>query len=192
MLTSTLHSHTINRAKLAGIDIRLQLCHTHLFTGSACSLRLIQGFMNCPSADRHHIHRDTLASITNTLKTRCIRGIRTHLGKIKAYNHSLVNDLADTLANQVADGRPPDTTYTMGSTVSIGTWTLPYTLVPQTLGEPTPHRYTNLNTDAHTYNTKHTHTPLSQPTKHGALLARAVADGSDFSFHKRHTSLTNI
>jgi hypothetical protein len=85
----------------------------------------------------------------------------THLGKIKAHNHSLGNDLANTLANQVADGHPPDTTYTTGSEVTIGHWTWPYTLIPQTLGEPIPYKYTNLKPDAHTYNTKHTHTPLA-------------------------------
>jgi ribonuclease HI len=112
--------HTINRVELAGIDIALQLGHTHLLTDSACSLRLIQGYLNCPSAYIHNIHRDTLLSITHTLKTRCNAGIRTHLGKIKAHNHTLGNDLADTLANQVADGHPPDTTYTTSSEVSIG------------------------------------------------------------------------
>jgi hypothetical protein len=43
-----------------------------------------------PSAYRHNIHRDKLESITHTLKTRCIR---TNLGKIKAHNHSIGNDL---------------------------------------------------------------------------------------------------
>jgi hypothetical protein len=124
-------------------------------------LRLIHGYMNCPSAYRHNIHRDTLLSITNTLKTRCDSVIRTHLGKIKAHNHSLGNDLADTLANQAADGHLPDTTYTIGSDVSIGHWTWPYTLIPQTIGEPIPYIYTNLKTDAHTYSTNHTHTPLT-------------------------------
>jgi hypothetical protein len=80
--------------------------------------------MNCPSVYHHKTHRDTLLSITHTLKTRCESGIRTHLGKIKVHNHSLGNDLADTLANQAADGHPPDTTYTTCSYVSIGhrTW----------------------------------------------------------------------
>jgi hypothetical protein len=114
--------------------------------------------MNCPSAYRHDIHRVTLSSITHTIKTRCDSGIRTHLGKIKAHSHSLGNDLADILANHAADGHPPDSTYTTGSDVSIGHWTWPYTLIPQTLGEPIPYRYTNLRTDAHTYNTKHTQT----------------------------------
>ena len=107
-------SHTINRAELAGIGTGLQLGHTHLLTDSACSLRLIQGYLHCPLAYRHNIHRDTLLSITHTLKTRCDAGIRTHLYNIKAHNHSLGNDLADTLANQDADGHPPDTTYTTG------------------------------------------------------------------------------
>jgi ribonuclease HI len=191
-VTSTPPSHTINHAELAGIDIGLQLGHTHLRTDSACSLRLIQGYSNCPSAYRHIIHRDTLLYITHTLKTRCDAGVRTHLGKIKAHNNSLGNDLADTLATQIADGHPPDTTYTTGSEVSIGQWTRPYTLNPQTLGEPVPHRCTNLKADAHTYSTKHTHTPLSHATKHGALLARAAEDGADFSFHKKYTSLINI
>jgi hypothetical protein len=148
--------------------------------------------LNCPSAYRHNIHRETLLSVTQTLKARCNAGIRTHLGKIKAHNHSLRNDLADTLANQAANGNPPNTTYTTGSDVSIGHWTWPYTLIPQTLGEPIPYRYTNLKTDAHTYSTKQTHTPLSQTPKHGALLARAAEDGADFTFHKKHTLLTNI
>jgi hypothetical protein len=77
----------------------------------------------CSSAYRHHIHRDTLDSITHTLKTRCKSGIRTHLRKIKAHNHSIGNDLANALANQVANGHPPDTTYTPDSDVSIDTWT---------------------------------------------------------------------
>jgi hypothetical protein len=76
--------------------------------------------MNCPSAYRHNIHRDTLLSITRTLKTRYESGIRTHLGKIKAHDYSLGNDFADTLSSQAADGHPPDTTYTTGSDVSIG------------------------------------------------------------------------
>jgi hypothetical protein len=147
--------------------------------------------MNCPSAYRHNIHRDTLHSITHTIKTRCNVGIRTHIGKIKVHNHSLGNDLEDTLANQAADGHPPDTTYTTGSDVFIGQWTLPYTLIPQTLGEPIPYMYTNLKTDAHTHSTKHTHTPLSQTSKHGALLTRAAEDGANFTFHKKHTTLTN-
>jgi ribonuclease HI len=192
LVTSTPPSHTINHAELAGIDIGLHLGRTHLLTDSACSLRLIQGYLNCPSAYRHNIHRDTLHSITHTLKTRCDAGIRTHLGKIKAHNHSLGNDLTDTLANQVADGHPPDTTYTAGSEVTIGHWSWPYTLIPQTLGDPIPYKYTNLKADANTYNIKHTHTPLSQTTKHGALFARDAEDGADFSFHKKHSTLTNI
>jgi ribonuclease HI len=113
LVTSTPPSHTINRAELAGIDIGLQIGHTHLLTdNNACSLRLIQGYINCPSTYRHNIHRDTLMSIAYTLKTRCESGIRTHLCKVKAHNHSLGNDLVDTLANQVAGGHPPDTTYT--------------------------------------------------------------------------------
>jgi ribonuclease HI len=190
MVTSTPPSHTLNRAELAGIDIGLQLGRTHLLSESACSLRLIQGYLNCPSAYSHNIHRDTLLTITHTLQTRCDASIRTHLGKIKAHNHSQGNDLADTLANQVADGHPPDTTYTTCSVVTIGHWTSPYTLIPQTLGEPIPYRYTNLKAEAPTYSTKHTLTPLSQTTKHGALLARAAEDGADFSFHKKHTTLT--
>jgi hypothetical protein len=79
---------------------------------------------------------------------------------------------------------PSDTTYTTGPDVSISHWTWPYTLITQTLGEPIPYRYTNLKADAHTYNTNHTHAPLSKHTKHGALLARAAADGADFTFHK--------
>jgi hypothetical protein len=158
--------------------------HTHLLPDSACSLRLIQGYLHCPSAYRHSIHCDTLSSITHTLNSRCTAGIRTHLGKIKAHNHSLGNDLANTLANQGADGHPADTTYTIGSYVSIGHWTWPYSLIPQTQGEPIPYRYTNLKTDAHTHSIKHTHTPLSHTSKHGALLARAAEDGADLSFHK--------
>jgi hypothetical protein len=97
---------------VAGIDIGLQLGYTHLLKDIACSHRLIQGYINCPSAYQYNIHRDTLISITHALKTRCESGIRTHLGKIKAHNHSLGNDLVDTLAYLVADGHPPDTTYT--------------------------------------------------------------------------------
>jgi ribonuclease HI len=123
LVTSTPLSHTINRAELASIDIGLQLGHTHLLTHSACSLRLIQGFLNCPSAYRHNIHRDTLLSTTHTLKTRRDAGIRTYLGKIKAHNHSLGNDLADSLANQIADGHPPGATYTTCSDLSIDHWT---------------------------------------------------------------------
>jgi hypothetical protein len=45
--------------------------------------------------------------------------------------------------------------------VPIGHWTWPYTLTPQTLGEPIAYRYTNLKTYAHTHSTKHTHTPFT-------------------------------
>jgi hypothetical protein len=111
-VTSIPPSHTINRAELAGIDIGLQLGHTHLLTDIACSLRLIQGYLNNPYAYRHNIHRNTLLSITHTIKTRCALCIRTHLGKIKEHKHFLGNDLADNLAILAADGHPPDTTYT--------------------------------------------------------------------------------
>jgi ribonuclease HI len=103
LVSSTPPSHTINRAELAGIDIGLQIGHTLLLTYSACSLRLIQGHMNCPSAYRHDIHRDTLFSITHTLQARGESGIRTRICKIKAHNHSLGNDLAYTLAYRAAD-----------------------------------------------------------------------------------------
>jgi hypothetical protein len=61
------------------------------------------------------IHRDTLESITNTLRTRCESGIHTHLGKISAHGRSLGNDLANALANQAAGGHPPGTTSTIGA-----------------------------------------------------------------------------
>jgi hypothetical protein len=102
------------------------------------------------------------------------------------------NDHADALANQVVDGHHPDTIYTTGFEVSIGTWTCPYILIPQTQGEPTPFRYTNLKIDAHKYNIKHTHSPFSRTTKCSALLARAISNGVDFSVHKPHTTLANI
>jgi hypothetical protein len=63
-------SHTLNRAELGGIDVGPQLGHTHMLTDSACSLRLIQGFMRCPSTYRHRIHRKTLEWFTHTLHTR--------------------------------------------------------------------------------------------------------------------------
>jgi hypothetical protein len=52
--------------------------------------------------------------------------------------------------------------------------------------------YTNLKTGAHTKNTNHMHTPLSQTSKHGAHLARAAAVGADFTFRGKHASLTNV
>jgi hypothetical protein len=73
-----------------------------------------------------------------------------------------------------------------------GHWTGPHTLIPQTLGDFIPYSYTNFKVDAHTYTTNHKHTPLSQTTKHGALLARATADGAYFTFHKKRTSLTHV
>jgi hypothetical protein len=100
--------------------------------------------MNCPSAYRYDIHRDTLGFTTHTLLTRCESGISTHIGKFKAHNHSIGNDLAYNLANQVADGHPP---YATGSDVSIGHGTWPYSLIPQTLGQVIPYMYTNLKTD---------------------------------------------
>jgi hypothetical protein len=112
MVSSTPPSHTTIRAELACIDVDLQLGHTHLLTDSTCSLRLIAGFMPRLSAYRHHIHRETLKSITHTLRTRCTSGFRTHLGKIEAHNHSLGNDHADSLANLVVDS--PDTTSDAG------------------------------------------------------------------------------
>jgi hypothetical protein len=137
-----------------------------MLTDNACSLRLIQGYINCLNNYRHRIHRETFESITNTIKSRCTSGLRTHLGKIKAHNYSIGNDLADSLANLVADGHPLDTTYTTCSDTPISTLTWPYTLIALTQGGPTPYRYTNPKADAHNYITKHTHirpypTPLS-------------------------------
>jgi hypothetical protein len=114
METSTPSSHVIERVELAGIDVGLQFGHTHLLTDSACSLFLIKCSVRCPYAYQHHIHRETLEYITHNLYTRCTSGIRTHLGNIKAHNHSLGNNHADAMANQVADGHPLDTTYDIG------------------------------------------------------------------------------
>jgi ribonuclease HI len=114
MVTSIPPSHTINSAELAGIEIDLQLNHTHLLTDSACSLCLSKGLMRCATAYRHHIHREALELIPHALHTRSKSGIRTHLCKIKAHNHSLGNDHADALANQVTHGHNPDTTFTTG------------------------------------------------------------------------------
>jgi hypothetical protein len=41
LITSTPQAHTINRAKLAAIDLGLKLSHPTLLSDSACSLRLI-------------------------------------------------------------------------------------------------------------------------------------------------------
>jgi hypothetical protein len=49
----------------------------------------------------------------------------------------------------------------------------------------TLHVHQPQNRCTHTYITNHTHTPLSQASKHGALLARAAAAGADFTFHKK-------
>jgi hypothetical protein len=189
MLTSTPPSHTINRAELAGIDIGLQLNHTCLLTDNACSLRLIQGFMNCPSAFRHHIRRDALALITHTLKTCCTPCIRTRLGIIKVHNHTIGNGLANTLANQVSDGHPPDTNCTTDSYLSIGTWTWPYTIIPQTLGVPQSHRYTNLKTDAHMQHQTHPYAPL---TDHQARRPRRPRRCGRGGLHPpQKTNITN-
>jgi hypothetical protein len=71
------------------------------------------------------------------------------------------------------------------------TWTWPDTLIPNTQGEPTPQRYTNLKTDAQKHSIKHTYTPLFPTTKHSAFKAIAASDGANFSFHTEHTSLTH-
>jgi hypothetical protein len=123
---------------------------------------------------------------------RYTSGICTHLGSTKGHNHPLGNDPAEALANQVAYGHHPERTYNTESDVSIGTLTWPCTLIPHTHGDPTPFRYTTLEANAHYYNNKQTHTPLSRTTKHGALSASAASDGANFSFHKKHTSLANI
>jgi hypothetical protein len=114
-------THTTNRAELADIYIGLQLGHAHLLTDNVCSLCLMQGYIRCPAAYRHHIHRDTLVSITNTRQTRCNLDTRTHLGVIRAHSRCLGNNLVDALASKVTDGHLSDTTYTTGSKVYIGT-----------------------------------------------------------------------
>jgi hypothetical protein len=77
--------------------------------------------MRSPTANRHNKHRGTLESITQTLHTRYTAGIRTRLGKMNKHNHSLGNDHADALANQVAGGHHPNTTNITCSDVSLGT-----------------------------------------------------------------------
>jgi hypothetical protein len=128
----------------------------------------------------------------NYIKTRYAPGIRTHDGKNLSHNRSLGNDLADALANQVADGHLTDTTFTACLHVSFGTLTWPYTRITPPQGDPTAFRYTNLRSEAYKHNIKHTHTPLAHTTKHGALLARAAADGAGFSLHKTHASRNNV
>jgi hypothetical protein len=94
---------------------------------------------------------------------------RTHLGKTKSHNYSRGNDLADTLANLVADGHPPDTTYNTGSVTRVDRHMdiAIHTHTPNPRGTHIVHRYTNLKTDATTSYTKlHTHT-------HGARRRRS-------------------
>jgi hypothetical protein len=96
MVISTPPSHTINRVELVGIDIGMQLGHTHLLTDNACSLRLIQSFMKCPPAYRHNIHRDTIESITHTLATLC-----------DSSTHTLSESGTDSYTDRVGPTRGP-------------------------------------------------------------------------------------
>jgi hypothetical protein len=133
--------------------------------------------MHCPSAFRHHIHRETLESITQTLHTRWTSGIRTQIGKIKAHNHFLGNDHADALANQLADEHPPDTTHDTSLDLSNGTWTWPYTLIHQPQGEPTPYMYTNLKSTAHKPSIKHNYSPFPTPPNTAPYLPKPPPTG---------------
>jgi hypothetical protein len=109
-------SHTINQAELVGIDIGMQLGHEHLLNDNACSILLFQGHMHCPTSFRYHIHRETFKSITNNLRKNPSRCWYSHTPRqVKTHNSSYVNGLADALANQVADGKQHDASYSTGS-----------------------------------------------------------------------------
>jgi hypothetical protein len=104
-----------SRVPIHGIGMHVKAIFLEVHCSRAMSHILLIGihiysYMNWPNNYRHHIHRDTLESITNTIISRCTSGIRTHLGKIKVHNHYIGNDLADALAKLVVDGHPPHTT----------------------------------------------------------------------------------
>jgi ribonuclease HI len=162
-VSSTPQTRTINRAELAAIDLGLKLGHTALPTDSACALRLIHKYLRCPHSMRQHVHMDVLSSILSTLQTRSKAGLHTHLGKIKAHNNSKGNDLADHLANTVADGYNSDVIYFKGSHTQIGLWTWPYTTHPDDPNPPKTLTYTTLKCDAKKYSLTHTIPPSNTP-----------------------------
>jgi hypothetical protein len=46
--------------------------------------------------------------------------------------------------------------------------------------------------DARKYSLQNTYTSLIDTVKHGALLAHAAANGEDFSYNGKYSTLTNI
>jgi ribonuclease HI len=123
LVTSIPPTHTRNRAKLVAIYLRLKLGHPTILSDSACSLRLIHKHIRSPHAMQEHPHREILSSIIHTLQTRTTACLTTHLGIIKAHNNAKGNDLADYLANAVADGNAADAEYYKGAHTHLGHWT---------------------------------------------------------------------
>jgi hypothetical protein len=114
------------------MDISLHLGFNSFLTHSACSLKLIRPYMQCLTSPRYHIRRETPASI---FEKRTAVGLCIFLGKSMAHENSTGTDLADALANKVADGRILGTPCSIGAEINIGDWTLRcYTHIPQPRG----------------------------------------------------------
>jgi hypothetical protein len=56
---------------------------------------------------QQHPHKEILSSILYAFQTRTTAGLTKHLGKIKTYNKSKDNDIADHLESTFAAGQPP-------------------------------------------------------------------------------------
>jgi hypothetical protein len=94
-------------------------------------------------------HGERLSYILSTCKTRTTAGLTAHLGKMKAHKNSKGNDIANYLANTVADGQPLDAMYFKGTHTHLGQWTWPpYTTQPDEPYPPKTLIYTNLKTNA--------------------------------------------
>jgi hypothetical protein len=147
--------------------------------------------MRSPHTMQQHLYKKILSSIQSTPQTDSTTGRTTSLGKIKAHINSKGNDIANHLANIVADGQPPDVIYFRGAHTQLGQWKWPYTTQ---LDEPNPPKslaYTNLTTNARKYSLTSTITPLHHSAKHGDLLAAAKRNEADFTYQRRHPSLTS-
>jgi hypothetical protein len=118
-------------------------------------------------------------------------GFTTHIGKIKAHMISKGSEIANTLASALKHGQPLNAIYFKGAKFPLDHWTWPYTTLLDGPIPPNTLTYTKLKADARKHSLASTITPFHLGTKHGNLLAIALRNDEDFSFHGQHASRTS-
>ena len=180
---------TINRAELAAISVALERSltwnHISILTDSAFSINSIRNYCHTPHRYQTNTHRALLHKIHCILRDREVKGLSTHLGKVKSHTNIHYNEVADQGAKSVVMGSAPDVLYSDDNPSTTGhrTW------IQSRIADKDPVPLRDPKTQINKLIRAHRPGTLSyNHTTHGEQLRRAVTQGADFSIHTKSQS----